>query len=173
MGSKPLEFFTDGKASTVKNPPKTPSKPEQSTAKPKTYKVKSGDTLSGIAVKFKTTVKKLQQLNNISNPNLIKVGQTLTIESGSVKSTKFNKYSERGLSNKPLFKGVIKSTNGKGAALRKWNRGKYNITHGPDLPDGSIVYIYQVQSNGFARVYSPSNDGFVHLDQVSVTNVYV
>ena len=173
ISNKPLEHFTDGKASTVKNPPKTPSKPEQSTAKPKTYKVKSGDTLSGIAVKFKTTVKKLQQLNNISNPNLIKVGQTLTIESGSVKSTKFNKYSERGLSNKPLFKGVIKSTNGKGAALRKWNRGKYNIAHGPDLPDGSIVYIYQVQSNGFARVYSPSNDGFVHLDQVSVTNVYV
>ena len=174
ISNKPLEYFTDGKATTVKNPPKTPSKSEQSTAKPKTYKVKSGDTLSGIAAKYKTTVKKLQQLNNISNPNLIKVGQTITLESSSVKTTKkFNKYSERGLSNKPLFKGVIKSTNGKGAALRKWNRGKYNIAHGPDLPDGSIVYIYQVQSNGFARVYSPSNDGFVHLDQVAVTQIYV
>ena len=47
----------------------------------KTYIVRSGDTLSAIAQRFNTTVNKLVQLNNISNPNLIYPGQVLKIES--------------------------------------------------------------------------------------------
>lgn len=43
----------------------------------KTYTVKSGDTLSGIASKLGTTVASLQAKNGISNPNLIYAGQTL------------------------------------------------------------------------------------------------
>ena len=46
------------------------------------YVVKAGDTLSGIAAKFGTTVSELVKLNNISNPNLIYVGQVLKIPSG-------------------------------------------------------------------------------------------
>lgn len=44
-----------------------------------TYTVQSGDTLSRIAGKFNTTYTKLAQLNNIKNPNLIRVGQVLTV----------------------------------------------------------------------------------------------
>lgn len=44
-----------------------------------TYTVKSGDTLSGIAYRFNTTYSHLAQLNNIKNPNLIRVGQVLTV----------------------------------------------------------------------------------------------
>ncbi|MED2944249.1 LysM domain-containing protein [Bacillus swezeyi] len=40
-----------------------------------TYTVKKGDTLSGIAQKYGTTVKALQRLNNIKDPNKIYVGQ--------------------------------------------------------------------------------------------------
>lgn len=49
--------------------------------KPKeiTYTVKSGDTLSGIAKKYKTTVDALVKKNNIKNKNLIYVGQVLKI----------------------------------------------------------------------------------------------
>ena len=46
----------------------------------KTYTVKKGDTLSGIAVKFGTTVKELQRLNGIKNPNLIYVNQKLRVK---------------------------------------------------------------------------------------------
>ena len=46
----------------------------------KTYTVKSGDTLSGIASKYKTTVDKLVKDNNIANANLIYVGQKLVIK---------------------------------------------------------------------------------------------
>lgn len=53
------------------------------TAKKKTnskvYVVKEGDTLSSIAEKNKTTVAKLVKLNNISNPNKIKVGQKIKL----------------------------------------------------------------------------------------------
>lgn len=43
------------------------------------YKIKPGDTLSGIAKKYGTTVKELASANNISNPNRIYAGQMLTI----------------------------------------------------------------------------------------------
>lgn len=43
------------------------------------YIVKSGDTLSGIAKKFNTTVKAIQTKNNIKNPNKIMVGQKLYV----------------------------------------------------------------------------------------------
>ena len=45
----------------------------------KTYTVVRGDTLSGIAKRFNTTVNYLAKLNNIKNVNLIYVGQVLKI----------------------------------------------------------------------------------------------
>lgn len=45
------------------------------------YTVKSGDTLSKIAIKYNTTVDSLVKLNNISNPNLIYVGEKIRIYS--------------------------------------------------------------------------------------------
>ncbi|MGL5694236.1 MAG: GH25 family lysozyme [Peptostreptococcaceae bacterium] len=44
----------------------------------KTYIVREGDTLSGIAKKFNTTVDELVKLNSIPNPNLIYPGEILT-----------------------------------------------------------------------------------------------
>ncbi|EAG3021928.1 LysM peptidoglycan-binding domain-containing protein [Listeria monocytogenes] len=46
---------------------------------PVTYTVKAGDTLSGIASKYKTTVSALQKKNGIKNANTIRVGQKLKI----------------------------------------------------------------------------------------------
>ena len=45
-----------------------------------TYTVKSGDTLSGIASKYNTTIENLVAINGISNPNLISVGQVLKLK---------------------------------------------------------------------------------------------
>lgn len=46
-----------------------------------TYTVQSGDTLSALAKKYGTTVSDIAKSNNISNVNLIKVGQNLQIGS--------------------------------------------------------------------------------------------
>lgn len=49
------------------------------TSTSKTYTVKSGDTLSGIAAKYGTTVASLQSKNGIKDANKIYVGQVLKI----------------------------------------------------------------------------------------------
>lgn len=45
-----------------------------------TYTVVSGDTLSGIASRFNTTVDNLVALNGIVNPNLINIGQVIKLK---------------------------------------------------------------------------------------------
>lgn len=57
--------------------------PATKSAPASTYVVKKGDTLSGIAARFGTTVAKLVQLNNIKNPNLIYPGQVLKLPGAS------------------------------------------------------------------------------------------
>lgn len=49
------------------------------------YAVVRGDTLSKIASKYNTTYQELAKYNNISNPNLIKVGQKINIPSVDTK----------------------------------------------------------------------------------------
>jgi len=44
-----------------------------------TYKVKSGDTLTAIAVRFDTTVRVLVQLNGITDPSRLRVGQVIKL----------------------------------------------------------------------------------------------
>ena len=59
--------------------PKPTASPTPSPSAAKTYTVKSGDTLTGIASKFGTTSKILMDLNSITNANLIKIGQILKL----------------------------------------------------------------------------------------------
>lgn len=44
-----------------------------------TYKVVKGDTLTKIAKKYKTTIEKLVELNDIKNPNVININQILKV----------------------------------------------------------------------------------------------
>lgn len=48
-----------------------------------TYTVKRGDTLGSIARQFGTSYLTLAQINNIANPNLIYVGQVITLPGGT------------------------------------------------------------------------------------------
>ena len=50
------------------------------------YTVKAGDTLSGIANNYQTTVNTLARLNNLANPNLIYVGQRLLVQQAATPS---------------------------------------------------------------------------------------
>jgi LysM repeat protein len=69
------------KATTTSNPTPTPSTPPTSSA---TYTVKAGDYFSLIARNVGMTVSQLLALNpQVTDVNLIKVGQVLTISSGS------------------------------------------------------------------------------------------
>ena len=62
-------------------PTPTPAPP---TAAPVIYVVKAGDTLSAIAKEFGVTVEALQEVNAISDPRRLQVGQELVIPQGNV-----------------------------------------------------------------------------------------
>ena len=78
-----------------------------------TYRVAPGDTLSAIANRYGTTVAALTSANKIKNPDLIQVGQKLTIPVGSPEKDykKIGKQLEKCLSdveNLPSFKELEK-----------------------------------------------------------------
>lgn len=60
-------------------------KKEKETNKATVHVVKKGDTLSGIAKKYGTTVRKLVNINGIENPNLILPGQKIKLTETKVK----------------------------------------------------------------------------------------
>ena len=65
--------------SPVASPTATPLSSPQPSARPAFYIVQPGDSLGSIANRFGTTVQRLQQLNHISNPNRISVGQKILL----------------------------------------------------------------------------------------------
>jgi len=64
----------------------TPTPPPSTPTAGTTYTVKSGDTLYAIALRYGVTIQQIVSANNITNANLIRVGQVLTIP-GSGTST--------------------------------------------------------------------------------------
>lgn len=52
-----------------------------------TYKIKSGDTLSGIAAKYNTTYQNLAKINNIADPDKIQAGDTIKVPKTTTKTT--------------------------------------------------------------------------------------
>jgi murein DD-endopeptidase MepM/ murein hydrolase activator NlpD len=60
--------------------PAKPAAPAKPTATGRTYTVKSGDNLTRIAARYRTSVSKLVALNGIKNANLIFAGQVLKID---------------------------------------------------------------------------------------------
>jgi len=56
-----------------------PASPLPATTGTRTYSVKTGDTLVGIAAKFGTTPKAITKLNGITNASNLKIGQVLQI----------------------------------------------------------------------------------------------
>lgn len=60
--------------------PAKPAAPAKPTVTGRTYRVKSGDSLTRIAARHRTSVSKLVALNGIKNANLIFAGQVLKID---------------------------------------------------------------------------------------------
>jgi LysM repeat protein len=57
----------------------TPSPSPTPAKTPRTYRVRSGDTLSAIAARFGTTVRAIVELNDLADPNALSIGQILLI----------------------------------------------------------------------------------------------
>jgi LysM repeat protein len=58
---------------------RTAPRPASTTARPATYKVKSGDTLSDISVRFNVPIAELRRLNGMTSQSALKAGKVLKL----------------------------------------------------------------------------------------------
>lgn len=97
------------------------------------YIVRRGDTLSKIAKTYNTTVQKLVELNNIQNPNLIYIGQTLIIETNSSSSS--------GIS---YITYTVRRGNTLWAIARRYNTTVSAIATLNQIQNPNLIYVGQV-----------------------------
>ncbi|MCQ5068898.1 LysM peptidoglycan-binding domain-containing protein, partial [Faecalibacillus intestinalis] len=105
------------------------------------YTVKSGDTLSGIASQYNTTVNQIVSLNQLSNPNLIYVGQVLKLKNSQTTNSS--------------------SSSSSTAATTV---GTYTVKAGDTL--SAIASRYSTSSSTLASLNSLSNPNLIYVGQV-------
>lgn len=124
----------------------TPKQTEtNTTTNSNTYTVKSGDTLSQIAGKFNTTYTQLAQLNHISNPNVIHVGQVLTLHQTTAQNTTNHQESQQN-------KQVTTSAN-----------GTYTVKSGDTL--SQIAARFNTTTSALASTNHISNPNLIEVGQ--------
>ncbi|WP_311407357.1 LysM peptidoglycan-binding domain-containing protein, partial [Liquorilactobacillus uvarum] len=104
------------------------------------YTVKSGDTLTGIANTYSTTVSKIVSLNSISNANFIYVGQSLLVLKASSSTSTSSSSSS--------------TTN---------NSGTYTVKSGDTL--SSIAGTYSTTVNTLVSLNNISNPNYIYVGQ--------
>ncbi|MEK1332369.1 LysM peptidoglycan-binding domain-containing protein [Limosilactobacillus fermentum] len=108
-----------------------------------TYTVKSGDTLSSIASSYNTTTSTLTSLNNLSNPNLIYVGQVLKVAGSSTS---------------------VSTSTSSSSASQATTSGTYTVKAGDTL--SSIAISYNTTTAALASANSISNTNLIYVGQV-------
>lgn len=79
MGSSAAASFASARSATRYDEVQGVVNDRLGASSKKTYTVKSGDTLSGIAAKYGTDYRTLAKANGLANPNVIYPGQVLVI----------------------------------------------------------------------------------------------
>lgn len=110
------------------------------------YTVQSGDTLSGIALKFSTTSSKLAQLNSISNPNLIYVGQRLLVNQSSNSNSSSSGQSSSTTTNTETSAAsyTVKSGDTLSGIANQYNTTVNQIVSLNQLSNPNLIYVGQV-----------------------------
>lgn len=127
------------------------------------YTIKSGDTLSGIAKKYGTTVAKLAELNNISNVNMIIAGETIIV-SGSTPA-KTTSSTAKVVATNTIKVGPMSGDSSKIVARWSWKRDDTDfcyVTWWYGVPDETAgyrdVYKEEVDVGLNYHVYSPPSN---------------
>jgi len=183
-GNVDRNYFTEdillSNSGAIPEEPVTPTpnpNPEESFK----YTVIYGDTLSEIAFKYNTSVQKLVELNNIANPNLIYVGEILTIPS-------------LGTSKKRIFYTVVRGDTLNKVA-RMYNTTVQSIVELNNIANPNLIFVGQtliIETNsdnlsnvsyitytvrrgntlwGIARRYNTTVQAIVTLNQIQNPNL--
>ncbi|WP_461240051.1 LysM peptidoglycan-binding domain-containing protein [Paucilactobacillus sp. N302-9] len=138
-----LKLKAASTSSTTTKPTTTTSTTSSSSA---SYTVKSGDTLSAIANKLGTSVANLVKVNNISNANLIMVGQVLKTTSTSVSSAK-----------------TVQITTSTKTTSNTKSAGSYTVKSGDSL--SSIAAKYGTSYSTLASINGIANPNKIYVGQ--------
>ena len=99
-----------------------------------TYVVRDGDTLTSIAKRFHTTVNQIAKLNNISDENLIYIGQVLKIETSASSSL------ERSFSGSY----VVKSGDTLSSIANRFDTTVNELVRLNNIPNPDLIYVGEV-----------------------------
>ena len=136
-----------------------------------TVTVKAGDTVSELAQKYNTTVNTIQQLNNLSNPNLIFVGQQLKVNNdnnGQVvaqqnTNTQAQASTQQATSQQNANTQAQASNNnysssvsGNDAAAKAWI-AQHESSDNYNARNGQYIGKYQLSASYLNGDYSPAN----------------
>ena len=130
-------------ANTTTASPSSTSSAASTSSSAMTYTVKSGDTLSSIASSYNTTTSTLTSLNNLSNPNLIYVGQVLKVAGSSTS---------------------VSTSTSSSSASQATTSGTYTVKAGDTL--SSIASSYNTTTAALASANSISNANLIYVGQV-------
>ena len=108
-----------------------------------TYTVKSGDTLSSIASSYNTTTSTLTSLNNLSNPNLIYVGQVLKVAGSSTSvSTSTSSSSASQATTSGTY--TVKAGDTLSSIASSYNTTTAALASANSIPNANLIYVGQV-----------------------------
>src|SRR5699024_6745694 len=80
----------------------------------------------------------------------------------STSSGVFNKRKGRKTRTKAYAKGVVRNSDGLGAAQYRWSGGNFTNCFWPDIKEGEEVYIFATTASGWGKIYSPNHKGWVY-----------
>jgi len=115
--------------------------------KPRSYTVKSEDTLSGIADRFDIKLNKLIDINKIEDPDKLDVGKQLTIPAPELKF--IDKYKGKPVPDFGGLAKLIRSGESLGSGLyNAFNRGPTSTAGKMDITSKTIAEMEQMQEEG-------------------------
>lgn len=187
-GNVDLDYFTDGIfLSDTSTPLPTPSTPSPSPDETICITIQYGNTLSGLAVRYNTTVERLVELNHIANPNLIYAGSTLLVPASGERKQRIIYVVRRGdtlsqiafryqttvaeivsfnsISNPNLiYPGQVLSINTANFDKGATSKLLYTVRYGDTLSE--IAYHYDTTVNELVRLNNIINPNIIYVGQV-------
>jgi len=139
-------IFLNSSSEPIPEPEPTPTpEPEPEPEGTSTITIKWGDTLSELAIKYNTTVARLVELNNISNPNLIYAGNTLIVPGKSEQDS---------TSDEEIY--IVKYGDTLSKIAREYNTTVNAIATANNIRNVNLIYVGQrlvIPTNRYNTVY--------------------
>jgi membrane-bound lytic murein transglycosylase D len=117
-GSPSGRALTDSRGSSDRSSKK---RSKRSTSRPSRHTVGKGETLSGIASKYKVKTAELKSWNGLKSSNTIRIGQKLTLKAPAKPKTQWSSYTVR---KGDSLSAIAKRHGCSVTELRKWNKLK-------------------------------------------------